>query len=772
MCADVNCSLTIGDQVVVESEGGPPEAEFALFDTASLELHSNEPGSIREFGYRSTAREARSRLEEAGVTLLLAEEAAAAMRGMLAQAYARGAAVRSVASMLEPAELFAGRVYDMALHTYLGAWLDLAVLAQDTKMPRATTALQALHLVSLLADTPDDAPVFLSTAAYTSERRPGVRTLRRVSLDHAVDLPDALRALAEKPVETVPEREFGPLRVEVLEAIEGRLVRATRETTREHLVAITRRLKAPEHVVPQGPLADPDLWELEGRLMRGDPTGVADRLDILERAAGRHPATVYLRSRLALLTKAESPEVTAGRAATLASSMSSFFELELLAAEAWKEAGNDRRARAFARNLVENPSAPDALRIRALDVLEAVGLNSMPARILRAAPSVEMPPPPPSAFRLPAAKAPPSTRVRRENISSSTRPAVSQSFEPASDPMRSPTPANEGFGSHRAETLMADNFDGPSDTLALVDGEMEDDAPDTEINPGRIVDVRTDPVPPPPRLPDLQRVPRESAWGMGVPDIARIVSLNPPTPVPLPPRLPSSVVSRRSTPPGDLDIPVAVPMFHGFPSEATTALALSRGASQPLVRTDPPPSFASASFPVPPSARPRETKRVIPAELAETLSLPPGLHGQPPPRDDVIPRTVMEARVAFVHMSRELGRFYKSHLGVALRTDVAGIEAMQHYLSERFQDGLRSQEDTVELKKHGAFLSEVLARAFGAQWIDILPTELGFWAMLVPPSSRVWPFGRMLRFVSMGRRERDLVSYYLELEARALRGGP
>jgi hypothetical protein len=32
---------------------------------------------------------------------------------------------------------------------------------------------------------------------------------------------------------------------------------------------------------------------------------------------------------------------------------------------------------------------------------------------------------------------------------------------------------------------------------------------------------------------------------------------------------------------------------------------------------------------------------------------------------------------------------------------------------------------------------------------------------------RVWPFGRVLRFVVMGHKERDLVSYYLDLEARA-----
>ena len=36
---------------------------------------------------------------------------------------------------------------------------------------------------------------------------------------------------------------------------------------------------------------------------------------------------------------------------------------------------------------------------------------------------------------------------------------------------------------------------------------------------------------------------------------------------------------------------------------------------------------------------------------------------------------------------------------------------------------------------------------------------------------RSWPIGRVYRFVSLGNRERDLVSYYLDLEARAREGG-
>ena len=63
--------------------------------------------------------------------------------------------------------------------------------------------------------------------------------------------------------------------------------------------------------------------------------------------------------------------------------------------------------------------------------------------------------------------------------------------------------------------------------------------------------------------------------------------------------------------------------------------------------------------------------------------------------------------------------------------------------------------------------SDELATALGAEWVDIGPTEPGYWAMLVPSSTRAWPIGRVYRFVALGHRARDLVSYYLELEARA-----
>jgi hypothetical protein len=154
-------------------------------------------------------------------------------------------------------------------------------------------------------------------------------------------------------------------------------------------------------------------------------------------------------------------------------------------------------------------------------------------------------------------------------------------------------------------------------------------------------------------------------------------------------------------------------------------------------------------------------------ELAEQLTLPPGVGGEPHDGDD-IPPAIIEVRVQFTQLSRDLGRDYRIKRGIELRADSSGIEAMQSVLLEMFPDHTVTTKDQAnEIRRHGAFLSEIIARQLDGQWLDISPNELGYWAMIVPPNTRVWPFGRVLRFVSMGHKERDLVSYFLELESRA-----
>jgi hypothetical protein len=88
-------------------------------------------------------------------------------------------------------------------------------------------------------------------------------------------------------------------------------------------------------------------------------------------------------------------------------------------------------------------------------------------------------------------------------------------------------------------------------------------------------------------------------------------------------------------------------------------------------------------------------------------------------------------------------------------------------LLETFPSRLaRNSDEAYELRRHGALLSEILARRLDAEWLDISPNELGYWAMVVPPDTRVWPFGRVARLVEMGHKERDLVSYFFELQGR------
>ena len=192
-----------------------------------------------------------------------------------------------------------------------------------------------------------------------------------------------------------------------------------------------------------------------------------------------------------------------------------------------------------------------------------------------------------------------------------------------------------------------------------------------------------------------------------------------------------------------------------------SATELMRGASQPPFRSDSP----DAHILVPKApAIPRFDDD---AEGASALSLPEGLSGVPAPIE-TLPRSVLDARVQFTFLARELGREYEDQLGIDLRADISGIEAIQRVLLERYRSrAVTTPEAAADVRRHGAFLSETLARTFDAFWVDIGPSDVGYWAMVVPPATRVWPFGRVLRLIAMQHNERDLVSYFLELQGRA-----
>jgi hypothetical protein len=185
----------------------------------------------------------------------------------------------------------------------------------------------------------------------------------------------------------------------------------------------------------------------------------------------------------------------------------------------------------------------------------------------------------------------------------------------------------------------------------------------------------------------------------------------------------------------------------------------AHGASLQPYRVESPPPLLAKS-PLLPRHDPTGTT------LAEDLPLPVGLAFEP--RAGARPQSVLEARITFTLLARELGSHYREARGVPLSADVSGIESIQTALLEAFPDRtLRSPTDIDELHRHGALLSEILARHLDAEWVDISPKDLGFWSMIVPPDTRIWPFGRIARFVERGHRERDLVSYFFELQARA-----
>ncbi len=178
---------------------------------------------------------------------------------------------------------------------------------------------------------------------------------------------------------------------------------------------------------------------------------------------------------------------------------------------------------------------------------------------------------------------------------------------------------------------------------------------------------------------------------------------------------------------------------------------------------DPPPMTPRVRFVATPNRRP---------EIVETLSTPEGVDERilvP----GVLPKTVDEVRVAMTRLSRDLGRSYRLWYGTTLKTDVMAIDAMQRHLRRRFADPPADEKHArrleLELTRHGALLSEILARSLGAQWAvgDFSSQPPGHWAMLVPPGVGVWPIGRMYRFYRQGHRESDLVAFYMELERHA-----
>jgi Mrp family chromosome partitioning ATPase len=180
-------TLLVGDRLVSRCVDGLLEAEYALFDHSEVLLSPR----LGEEGYMTRAGLARARLYEGLVTADLAYEAFAVMRGRLLRPLARSPAVGEVIDQLGPYETFQGGRFIAARRRYTGVWLDLDALASACPLPDAAILLQALHLVLVLEEVTDDAPVRLLTS-QTGTATAG-RTWRRVDLEPAQRLPWALR---------------------------------------------------------------------------------------------------------------------------------------------------------------------------------------------------------------------------------------------------------------------------------------------------------------------------------------------------------------------------------------------------------------------------------------------------------------------------------------------------------------------------------------------------------------------------------------------------
>jgi hypothetical protein len=196
------------------------------------------------------------------------------------------------------------------------------------------------------------------------------------------------------------------------------------------------------------------------------------------------------------------------------------------------------------------------------------------------------------------------------------------------------------------------------------------------------------------------------------------------------------------------------------------------GPLPPALSAPPPPvMYGVPQLPPRAEATPARTRpqRYDP-ELVESLTLPYG-SAEEDLAPDQRPTTPAQARVAMTRLARDLARDYRLWYGRTLRCDISAIDSMQQHLLARFT-GAPIEDPAVawELRRHGALLSEIVARSLGGAWADVGPSEPGYWVMVVPPAVRTCPIGRVYRFVSLGRQERDLVSHFLALDSASRRG--
>jgi hypothetical protein len=634
-------SLVVGERTVSRCYDGVLLAEYALFDPAEVMVSGDAARGVHEEGYFTTAARARERLSWAGLTPELVRETFRALRKRSMRALARSPSVLLAIDRLGPYEAFEGGVFRASTRTYQGAWLDLEALVTACPLQSAAQLLQAVHLTQVLDEVADDVPVRLLTAQAATSLRAGERTWRAIDLESASRLPQVLGAM-RVPARKKAIDEAGEVREELLRNLRARSSGAKLAEPRIRslatLVARTGKTPAPPPSTEalatpvEVPPLDPPPKDLP---LDGEALANADPLALFEE----------LRVHAQLLRGEEHLRAVAQYLSSMVSRSPSQPELGILASRAWLAAGEPGHARHFARQIVENVEALDAVRLLALEIIERTSTQeSLPPPVVEAKPIVPMPillASPHRQFAPSGASNPPVERMPFRKVSSVTFPAV-----------RAPvtTPA------------------GPEMTAA--------------------------------------------------PEIA----------------------------PAEVGVD-AVSTFEILASVETT----SRHEGS-VVHVSPP-------------------RRVDP-QIVESLGLPEGMS------DDMLapdarPSTPAQARIAMTRLSRMLGRDYRLWYGTTLMTSVVAIEAMQHHLTRRFDANAvaKSDVDKVEweLMRHGALLSEILARSLGGQWVEVPMEKPGHWAMMLHPNLRVWPIGRVYRYFQQGHREADLVAFYLDLEKQVRR---
>lgn len=796
-----------------------------MFEAGEISLGKSALGRPLEIGYATTVGDARQRLAALGATPSLAETCAEIMHPTLTEAYARGGAVRKIVSLLETTWIFEANTYDARSGAYEGTFLDLTALAHDLGRPGAQSLLQALSLSLVLAGLDESLPVVLETGEITSNLKTGERTHQRVTLDRLPELPGLLEDLANRGGGRGFRGEALP-RERIEELLAPRLKVGTKLST------FIRALETRE-VPAKGPLAKAELWDIELLLDTGDVASALPRIEGAERLGGRTPATAYLRARHDVLARAEPPTILAQRVAALALSMTSFVELGLLAGEAWLIAADGRRAQAYARDVLDTKGIDEVLRERAKKILSEASKLPSPSTtgMHSVAPPRSKAPsfgPGPADERVPSFFGDPRAEP---DLDLDRRPLEEREVRAAESPA-SPqrTTKHPSFGPGRATpTRVGVASDEVFSAAAPHDASRRETSRPPSFAGGSrppSVDVGSPPrsLTPPPGVPR-----RMTSVGLGLAEAAALRAKTAPPPAPghedrtvaartaPPPAHEDRTVSARTAPPPaheDRTVaariapppasfreddeppllheeltppPVRVPFPSSFPAPPTDDPRDRKHDSvHPAMREMPTPTLSgefmrgatrppsleaerlvASRFAKAPLFLPSETNAV---EAAEHLPLPAGLAADSP-TTDALPRSVIEARIQFTLLSRELGASYRITRNVELRADLSGIEHMQAYLFDRFaKRRVESPEAARDVQLHGAFLSEILSRRLGAEWSDISADILGHWEMAVAPGTRVWPFGRVARLIAKGHRERDLVAYFLELQAKRDRG--